>query len=106
MIVWDDLEPSEKIKVYDKGVSITNDLEEVYNARVSYRSGDMWAPMLATSEPLLTEAAHFIDCIETRRAPITSGRLGLQVVEMLEAATRSMKMRGHPIELSPQRRAS
>jgi predicted dehydrogenase len=106
MIVWNDLEPSEKIKVYDKGVTLSNDLEELYNIRVNYRSGDMWAPMLATSEPLLNEAAHFIDCIETGRIPITSGRLGLQVVEMLEAATRSMKMRGHPIELSLQRRAS
>jgi predicted dehydrogenase len=106
MIVWNDLEPSEKIRVYDKGVSVTGDLEEIYASRVSYRSGDMWAPRLATTEPLLTEAAHFIDCIQTGATPITSGRLGLQVVEMLEAATRSMKMRGHPVELSPQRRAS
>jgi predicted dehydrogenase len=106
MIVWNDLEPSEKVKVYDKGASVSGDLEELYKTRVSYRSGDMWAPRLATTEPLLTEAAHFVDCIETGCAPITGGRLGLQVVEMLEAATRSMRMRGHPIELTPQRRAS
>ncbi len=106
MIVWNDLEPSEKIRVYDKGVSLTDDLEEIYNIRVSYRVGDMWAPVLATTEPLLAETAHFIDCIATGRSPLTNGRLGSQVVEMLEAATQSMRMRGHPIELSLQRRAS
>jgi predicted dehydrogenase len=106
MIVWDDLEPSEKIKVYDRGVSVTDDLEEIYNILVSYRIGDMWAPRLSTAEPLLTETAHFIDCINSGRTPITNGRLGLRVVEMLEAATRSMNMRGHPVELGLKRRAS
>lgn len=106
MIVWDDLEPSEKIKVYDRGVSLTADPEEIYQMLVSYRIGDMWAPRLSTAEPVLTETTHFIACIRDGLTPITDGRLGLQVVEMLEAATRSMSMRGHPVELNPQRRAS
>jgi predicted dehydrogenase len=106
MIVWDDLEPSEKIKVYDRGVSLTSDPAEIYERLVSYRIGDMWAPKLATTEPILTETAHFVDCIETGRCPITDGRLGLQVVEMLEAASRSMTLRGHPVELGARRRAS
>jgi len=106
MIVWDDLEPSEKIKVYDRGVSLTTDPAEIYERLVSYRIGDMWAPKLATTEPILTEAAHFILCIETRESPITDGRLGLQVVEMLEAASRSMALRGHPVDLGARRRAS
>lgn len=106
MIVWDDLEVSEKIKVYDRGVSSTDKVEDLHSILVSYRIGDMWAPHLATTEPLVAEAAHFIDCIKTGKRPTTDGRLGLQVVEMLEAATRSMAMRGHPVELGGMRRAS
>jgi predicted dehydrogenase len=106
MIVWDDLEASEKVKVYDRGISTTGDVEELYSMLVSYRIGDMWAPRLSTAEPLSTECAHFVDCIMTGKTPTTDGRLGLQVVEMLEAATRSMNMRGHPVEMGPLRRAS
>jgi predicted dehydrogenase len=106
MIVWDDLEPTEKIKVYDRGVSLTDDPGQIHEMRVNYRMGDMWAPQLSTAEPILTEAAHFIACIDEGKTPATSGALGLHVVEMLEAATRSMHMRGHVVELAPQRRAS
>jgi predicted dehydrogenase len=106
MIVWDDLEPSEKIKVYDRGVSLTDDPEQIHEMRVNYRIGDMWAPQLSTAEPVLVETAHFIACIDGQQTPITGGVLGLHVVEMLEGATRSMNMRGHPVELAPQRRAS
>ena len=106
MIVWDDLEPTEKIKVYDRGVTLTDDPEQIHDMRVNYRIGDMWAPKLSTAEPIMVEAAHFIDCIEHGRTPITDGTLGLHVVEMLEAATRSMKMRGGVVEFAPQRWAS
>jgi predicted dehydrogenase len=106
MIVWDDLEPSEKIKVYDRGVNIAGGPEELYDLLVSYRIGDMWAPRISTAEPLLAEIQHFSDCIATGAKPITDGRLGLQVVEMLEAASRSIALRGHPIALAPVRRAS
>ena len=106
MIVWDDLETSEKLKVYDRGVSLTDDVGKLYDILVSYRMGDMWAPRLSAAEPLLNEASHFIDCIDARKTPITDGRLGLQVIEMLEAATRSMNQRGHPIELDAMQRAS
>jgi predicted dehydrogenase len=106
MIVWDDLEPSEKIKVYDRGVSLTDDPGQIHEMRVNYRMGDMWAPQLSTAEPVLVEMAHFIACIDQGQTPATDGRLGLHVVEMLEGATRSMKMRGHVVELTPQRRAS
>ena len=73
---------------------------------VSYRVGDMWAPQLATTEPLLTETSHFVSCIRDRTTPITDGRLGLRVVEVLEAATRSMRQRGQPVELGRLRMAS
>jgi predicted dehydrogenase len=106
MIVWNDLEPSEKIKVYDRGVNVTPGGEELYDLLVSYRVGDMWAPRISTAEPLLAEMQHFADCITSGVAPVTDGRLGLQVVEMLEAASRSIALRGHPVDFGPLRRAS
>ena len=69
MIVYDDLEPSEKIKVYDKGVSFTDDPAQIQEMRVGYRTGDMWAPKLAGTEALRVEAAHFVDCIVNSKAP-------------------------------------
>jgi len=98
MIVYDDLNPSEKIRVYDSGLNLTDDPKEIYQMLVGYRVGDMWAPRLATREPMLTEVEHFITCIRDHATPMTDGRLGLRVVEMLEAATLSMRQRGHPIE--------
>lgn len=99
MIVYDDLEPSEKIKVYDKGVSLTEGTEGVYQMLVSYRSGDMMAPHLATTEALKAEAAHFIDCVSTGKQPQTNGEMGLRVVKVLAAADRSMANHGQPVQL-------
>lgn len=106
MIVWDDLEPSEKIKVYDRGVDVSKGAQDVYDLMVNYRVGDMWAPRISMAEPLLAEIQDFVTCITDGAEPVTGGRLGLQVVEMLEAASRSMAMRGHPVECAPLRRAS
>lgn len=106
MIVYDDLEPSEKIKVYDRGVHVTSNPEEVQDLRVSYRMGDMWAPQLSVKEALLTEIEHFVDCIEHGKTPLTSGANGLGVVSMLEGAMLSLRRRGMPIDLVPLRRAS
>jgi predicted dehydrogenase len=98
MIVYDDLEPSEKIKVYDKGITIDNDDENVYQFLVGYRTGDMWAPRIDTTEALRTEAAHFIRCVDQSESPLTDGQVGLQVVKILEAATLSMHDKGKPID--------
>lgn len=100
MIVYDDLEPSEKIKVYDKGITVPDRSEAAYNMLVNYRSGDMWAPKLSVKEALLTEIDHFNNCIEGREKPITGGESGLEVVRILEAATQSMKSRGRLVEMS------
>ncbi|NMB53706.1 MAG: Gfo/Idh/MocA family oxidoreductase [Leptolinea sp.] len=99
MIVYDDIEPSEKIKVYDKGVSLSGGAEGVYQLLVNYRSGDMWAPHLATTEALKTEAAHFIDCVTNGTHPQTDGEMGLRIVQILEAADASMAKKGQPVEL-------
>jgi predicted dehydrogenase len=101
MIVYDDLEPSEKVKVYDRGISLdTNGHENVYQMLVAYRTGDMWAPHLDTTEALKTEARHFLNCIQDRAPVITDGRSGLRVVRILEAATQSLLQRGRPVELN------
>jgi predicted dehydrogenase len=102
MVVYDDMEASEKIKVYDSGVSFTDDPEKIYQLRVGYRTGDMWAPKLDVAEALRVEAEHFVKCIETGQRPITDGALGLRVVELIEAATSSMRGRGETVYLQRQ----
>lgn len=94
MIRYDDLEPSEKVKVYDKGISFTDDPKQIYEMRVGYRTGDMWAPKLSGREALGVASEHFLDCIEHGKVPETNGQLGLRVVELIEAATSSMRGRG------------
>ena len=88
MLVYDDMQPSEKLLVYDRGVSIAawEAPEDVYSALVSYRSGDVWAPRLDEREALAVEVEHIVDCIRNRRAPITDGRSGLRTVRILDAA--------------------
>lgn len=106
MITYDDLEPSEKIKVYDKGVSFTDDPQQIQEMRVGYRTGDMWAPKLAVTEALRVEGEHFVDCIEHGKTPETDGRLGLRVVELIEAATSSMRGRGETVYIRRQEKAA
>ena len=97
MITYDDLEPTEKIKVYDKGVSFTDDPKQIHEMRVGYRTGDMWAPKLDGTEALRVEGEHFVDCIVNTKTPQTDGRLGLRVVELIEAATSSMRGKGETV---------
>lgn len=99
MIVYDDLEPSEKVKVYDKGITLNNG-EDKYRTLIGYRTGDMWAPQLDITEALRSEIDHFLDCIDHSQPPITSGEAGLRVVGILEAATQSVTRHGSPVEIS------
>jgi len=114
MVVWNDLEPSEKVKVYDKGVQMTDTRDEsrqrlkdlveakafevgaeqaIRELLVSYRSGDMWAPRVDQTEALQLEARYFLDCVASGEKPLNDGRAGLRVVRMLEAADESLKRR-------------
>ncbi len=93
MLVWNDLEADEKIKVYDKGVKITS-REGVYELLVSYRSGDMWSPQLEQVEALRQELTYFVDCISSGQEPFNDGCAGLRVVRMLEAASESLGKKG------------
>lgn len=99
MILYDDLEPSEKVKIYDKGVTISQSPEAVYEMLVSYRSGDMWAPRLDATEALQTEALHFIDCLENDKLPETDGQAGLRLVRTVEAAEKSLRAKGQLVEI-------
>jgi predicted dehydrogenase len=99
MVVYDDLEPSEKVKVYDRGVNTAEGAEGVYRMLVGYRTGDMWAPHIDITEALRSEAAHFVECVRDGRRPLTDGEAGLRVVQILEAASRSLRQRGQPQEL-------
>lgn len=100
MILYDDLEPSEKVKIYDKGITVSQSPEAVYEMLVSYRSGDMWAPRLDSAEALHTEALHFIDCVENNKRPETDGQAGLRLVRIVEAAEKSLRARGQLVEIN------
>ncbi len=99
MMIYDDLQNSEKLKVYDKGVSFTDDPKQIHQMRVGYRTGDMWAPATNETEALRTEGEHFLDCILEGKTSLTDGQLGLKVVEIIEAATASMQNRGRTIQI-------
>jgi len=96
MVVWNDLEADEKIKVYDRGVQMTS-REGVYDLLVSYRSGDMWAPKIENVEALKAELAYFVGCISNGQTPFNDGLAGLRVVKMLEAAQVSLKRKGEAV---------
>jgi predicted dehydrogenase len=99
MLVWNDLEPAEKIKLYDRGVEITAG-QNVYDLLVSYRSGDVWSPRVAQTEALHVELAEFIRCVSSGHPSINDGQAGLRVVRLLEAADRSLKNRGALVSLT------
>src|SRR6202021_2810635 len=97
MLVWNDLEADEKLKIYDKGVQMSGD--GVYQLLVSYRSGDMWAPRVEQVEALKLEAAYFVDCIVNDKKAFNAGAAGVPVVQVLEAADQSLQQRGKVIKL-------
>lgn len=105
MIVYDDMEATEKIKVYDRGITVTSSAESAHQLRIGYRAGDMWAPHLPAKEALQTEAEHFVECLHSGASPMSDGVSGLQVVEILEAASRSITAQGNPVRLSHKLRA-
>ena len=105
MLVWNDLEADEKLKIYDKGVDVKSQ-EGVYNRLVSYRSGDMWAPQVEQVEALKVELNYFIECITKDTEPFNDGHAGLKVVRMLEAANQSLSKRGEIVYLNVKFRLS
>ena len=104
MIAYDDLQPSEKVKVYDKGISFTDDPKQIHEMRVGYRTGDMWAPKLVGTEALKLEGEQFVDAIVNNKSTECDGRLGHRVVELIEAATSSMRGKGETVYVQQTRR--
>jgi predicted dehydrogenase len=98
MLVWNDTEADEKLKIYDKGIE-TKTVEGVYNLLVSYRSGDMHAPKIEQTEALKRETEYFVHCVNNHETPINDGHAGLRIVKMLEACTESLKHNGKIINL-------
>jgi len=99
MIVYDDVEVTEKIKVYDKGIVLSDQPEKFYKLMVDYRAGDIWTPHLDMTEALKTEVSAFLKCIQTGEKPLSDGQAGLNVVHILEKASQSIAQRGHPVSL-------
>lgn len=101
-LLYNDLDPIEKIRVYDRGVRVTEDPAGRYRALVDYRSGDVWSPHVSTEEPLQVVVRHFAECILEGQQPMTDGLAGLRVVELLEAADRSMRAGGNAVSAEPE----
>ena len=99
MLVYDDMENFEKIKVYDSGVEFDS-TESIHQALVQYRIGDMFSPKISQTEALSLGAHEFISAIRENRDPLTSGKDGLDVVRILEASDKSIKNNGEIIELN------
>lgn len=99
MIVYDDLETSEKLKVYDKGITVTDTPDDIHKLLIGYRTGDLWSPKINDTEALQVEVSHFVSCINGLEQPLTGGKEGLEIVQILEAANLSMLNRGAPVDL-------
>jgi len=100
MMVFDDMEPSEKIKVYDKGVDRVGQVVS-YGDALTVRSGDILIPKISLQEPLKLECQHFVECVRERKRPLSDGIGGLRVVKVLDAAQRSLKNGGQPVAIQP-----
>lgn len=99
MAVFDDLEPSEKLKIYDKGAEVNLDYDS-YAESVGLRFGDITVPYIKVGEPLRVECEHFLSCVRNRSTPRSDGEDGLRVVEVLEAADQSLAKNGHPVDIA------
>ena len=102
MAVFDDMEASEKIRIYDKGVDRAGEIV-AYGDALTVRSGDILIPRISLQEPLRIECQHFVDCVRERKTPLTDGLAGLRVVKVLAAAQASLERGGAPVAISPAR---
>ena len=99
MIVYDDMEVTEKVKIYDKGITVTDNPDNIYKMIVGYRTGDVWTPQLDTTEALRIEAAAFADSVLKGKPSASDGLAGLRIVHILEAASKSLAEKGRPVNL-------
>jgi predicted dehydrogenase len=100
MVVYDDVEPFEKVRIYDARVEVPPHFDTFAEFQCSYHYGDSYIPYIKQEEPLKVECQHFLDCIRQGTAPLTGGRQGLEVVKILEAASASLKQGGGAVALA------
>jgi len=98
MAVFDDMESTEKVRIYDKGVTFNN-IAVPYEEAMTLRFGDIIIPNIRMIEPLKLECQHFLDCIKHEQIPRSDGRDGLRVVRVLEAAQKSLDKSGVPVSI-------
>ena len=101
MVIYDDVEPNEKLKVYDKGVEALQSAGTFGEFQFNYRFGDIVSPFIEFHEPLRVQCEHFLDCVRNRTQPLTDGRSGLRVVEVIEALQRSLRRNGEQVPIAP-----
>lgn len=101
-VVLNDLEPTDKVRLYDRRIERVNHPEDKHKVLIDYRLGDSWSPYIGTDEPLQNIVRHFADCIRTGERPETDGRAGVRILELLEAADRSMMQGGVPVAVGPE----
>jgi predicted dehydrogenase len=101
-VVLNDLEPTDKVRVFDRRVERINHPEDKHKVLIDYRLGDSWSPYIGTDEPLQGVVRHFAECIAGGKRPVTDGRAGVRILELLEAADRSMAQGGVPVSVGPQ----
>jgi predicted dehydrogenase len=99
-LIFNELDPNEPIKIYDRGIELGGDPDERRKYMVNYRSGDVWSPHIERAEPLQSAVRHFAECIREGKTPLSDGALGLRVVRLLETATRSLRAQGGRVVLS------
>jgi predicted dehydrogenase len=102
MIVYDDVAPLEKIKIYDSRVEVPPHYDSFAEFHYAYHYGDMYAPYVRQEEPLKVECQHFLDCIRTGARPLTDGVKGMELVKVLEAASASLRLGGGAVSLTEQ----
>ena len=102
MIVYDDVAPLEKIKIFDARVEVPPHYDTFAEFQYSYHYGDMYVPYLKQEEPLKSECQHFLDCIRNGKSPLSNGRKGLELVKILEAASASLKRNGAAVEIAEE----
>ena len=99
MIVYDELEPDQKVKIFDKGVDLTPSNDGRMNMQLNYRAGDIWTPVIANNEALEVAIMHFLSCVHDGTRPLTDGLAGLRIIRILEAADRSARKSGQSVQI-------
>lgn len=104
MLVWNDLAPDEQLRIYDRGITVSPDADDVYKLIVDYRMGEILTPHLEQYEPIAAMVDHFLECVRASQRPLTDGEFGVRMARLLDAAALSLQTGGSPVEVAALRR--